>query len=65
MGRLNDPLLDDDVKMGSQRTIKPNLPKRLAGEVVGTCLLLVFGCGCIMSNTYISHGVVEVTDNVS
>ena len=62
MKPLHDPLLEGDRKDGIvPRTVKPSLPRRLAGEVLGTSLLVAFGDGCIMSNTYLSHDPAEVS----
>lgn len=60
-GGVDDrPLLDSKGIAESQLIIKPSLPKRLVGEAIGTGLLVAFGTGCIMSNTYLFNNPVEV-----
>ena len=39
--------------------IKPSLPKRLLGEIIGTSILVGFGVGCVMSNKYLFQGPIQ------
>ena len=64
MESLHNPLLNEDKKDHDHhfnvKIIQPNLCKRLAGEIIGTSLLLALGCGCTMSNVYLLHNPIEV-----